>query len=121
MKKIGKVILPIIIISIFIIIMNSGAYLKRPLSKDDDVHYYLKAIEKNIYNEDWDMAEENLTYLEKAWDKVMLRIQITVEGARINDFISEMAHLRGAVHSKSQDNSIIEIETLIDVWDRLEE
>lgn len=121
MKKFIKVAIPIIIILCFIIILNAGRFLKKPFGKEDDVYFYLKAIENNIYEEEWDEAEENLKELEKAWDIVLVRIQMTIEGARINDFFSEMAHLRGAIHGQSRENAIIEIDTLIDVWERLED
>lgn len=121
MNKITRITFPIIIIIIFVVILNASAFLKKPLGKNDDVFYYLKAIEENIYEEDWDKAEKNLSLLESAWDIVLARIQMTIEGVRINNFFSEMSHLRGAIHAKSKENAIIEIETLIDVWNRLED
>lgn len=121
MKKTFKIILPIIVIISFIVIMNAGGYLKKPLDKEDDVYYYLKAIENNIYNEDWEMAEENLVLLENAWDKVLFRIQMSIEGIRINDFFAEMAHLKGAINSRSREIGIIEIVTLIEVWNQIED
>jgi len=121
MKKSIKIAIPIILIVFFITIMNAGHFFKKPIGKEDDVYFYLKAIEDNIYNEEWDEAEENLKHLEKAWDIVLFRIQMSIEGVRINDFFSEMAHLRGAIYSQNRDDAIIEIETLIDVWNRLED
>jgi hypothetical protein len=116
-----KLILPIVTLIIFIIIMTTGGIVKKPLNPDEDVVAYILAIRDNVVQEKWDVASENMRKLEDAWDKIRFRIQFSVEGTRIYQFEGGLARLKGAIKSKSQTISTVEVEAILSEWDKLEE
>lgn len=118
-NKVLRVLLPILTIAFFILILTSGRFLKRPFSEKDDVIKYVKYINIDIQNENWNNAKENLEKLEYAWDIVDSRIQFSFDKDRILDFEDTLAYLKGAIYAKDDKNCLIYIQVLLALWENL--
>lgn len=108
-------------ILLFIGIMLSGSFLKQPFSDKDRLLDTMKSLETSINHLDWEKAEEEVNYIEKAWGKVVFRIQFSVERENMMQVDETISRIKGGV--KSQDKNIImeEIYYFYSLWDHLGE
>src|SRR5690554_1185712 len=100
MRKFLIVAIPIVVLILFILIMHSGNILKRPLGQDDDIPQSINNMIEVVNNDSWEEASNRLKDLEKAWDKVVRRVQFGAERDEINKFYTCLARLQGAVMAK---------------------
>ncbi|TCS82590.1 DUF4363 family protein [Tepidibacillus fermentans] len=107
------------IILLFIAIMVSGTFLKRPLTKDDNVIGQVNFIEASVKQKDWQLANEHLEQGIKAWEKVKNRIQFSVERDFITEIDNKLATLKGAIKAKDDKMIILTTEELKFVWQEL--
>ncbi|MCT4542877.1 MAG: DUF4363 family protein [Vallitalea sp.] len=121
MKKIFLMIITFTILSIFVIIMNSGRVMKKSFGNTDNVDYLLQEIDKDIIKENWDKGLEDIEKLEIAWKKVEKRVQFSVERDDLNEIILSMSRLKGSIRGMSQDECFISLEELKTYWNHLEE
>ena len=119
MRKWAIIIGSAAMIILFVAIMGSGLFLKEPLTKNDDVMERLELVEKSIDHKEWDKAEGQLTEGFKAWSKIKNRIQFSVEREFIVHMEHEFGTLRGAIKAQDEDNSIISIENMREIWENL--
>lgn len=120
MRKIKEVIVPIMILSLFIILMTSGGWIKQPFSEKDDVMRFVELIQVDIDVSDWNMAMTHMNQLNRAWQIVLSRLQFVSEQDRIYALESDLAILTGAIKAHDQESAIIGIETLRNNWDHVE-
>lgn len=111
--------MPILMIAIFILIMVSDNFLKKPMGDDDDVPAYIQSIIQDIISDKWDSAEDKTEQLSKAWRKVVNRIQFSAEKDEINEFDMNLARLRGAIIAKDKSNAIMELTEAKEHWDNV--
>ncbi|HHV71104.1 MAG TPA: DUF4363 family protein [Clostridia bacterium] len=120
MRKIIFYTVPILILSFFIFIMNSGGYYKRPRGEIDNVPKYIEAVKKDLLEEEWDGALKNAEKLELAWDKVVQRIQFSVEREEINAINAGLARLLGFIEGRDKGGALAEINEIGEHWRDLE-
>lgn len=121
MKKVLRIVVPIFMLLIFILVMTTGGIVKKPLNDSEDVVAYALAIRDNVAQAKWDNATENMTSLEEAWNKIRFRIQFSIEGNRMYEFEAILSQLKGAINARSEVMTIMQLESLMGEWDRLEE
>ncbi|HEX6593154.1 MAG TPA: DUF4363 family protein [Bacillota bacterium] len=119
MKGIGFKLFPVILIGLFIAIMTTGSFLKKPLREDDDVIYYLNHVQEDIEDEDWKSAAEYLTKTQKAWDKVVQRIQYSAERDEINMLKTTFERTNGFIRAKEKAGALAEIAEAQFIWKEL--
>lgn len=105
---------------VFILVMNTGQYLKAPMGKEDNVPRYMKNVRIDIENSEWDSAKKNIKELDSAWHKVIPRIQFSVERTEINQLSVSLARLKGAINTENKAASLIELEEASKHWEQID-
>lgn len=116
MKKFLAKGIPIITLVIFILVMLSGNYFKRPIGKNDDVVGFIEVIIKDVNNENWEEADKNREKLEDTWSKIVKRIQFSSERSEINELDASLARLKGAIMAKDKGLALVELNVAYEHW-----
>ncbi|MFD1020985.1 DUF4363 family protein [Thalassobacillus hwangdonensis] len=119
MKKIILYLVPILTIILFILVMNSGYVLKKPLGNDDRLLEAITQIESDVKEEEWDHAKEHITYSEKAWTKIVRRIQFSLEKEYVIEITGILSRIKGGIEVKDDKGIIQEIYYFYELWDKL--
>lgn len=119
MSKFIQKAIPITILLIFIAIMLSGNYLKRPLGKDDNLPKAIKVVMENVSEERWEEASKNTEILSDVWTKIIKRVQYSSERDEINALDVNIARLQGAILSKDKSSALIELSEAYEHWENL--
>lgn len=119
MKKIGLKLLPIVSISIFIIIMTTGSFLKKPLFGNDGVIDHIDLVTEYVKEEDWEAASIEIEYARQAWRNVVLRIQFSSERNEINAIKLNLERADGFIKAKHLGGALSELSELRFIWDEL--
>ncbi|GBF12363.1 DUF4363 family protein [Tepidibacillus infernus] len=119
MKKWVIFVVVSLILLIFVAMMGSGVFLKKSLTKQDDVIGQINKVEKLVDEGKWKEADQELKQGFKAWEKVKNRIQFSVERDFLEEVENEMATMKGAIKAKDQKTLITTIERLKIIWDDL--
>lgn len=119
MRKFLVITIPIVTIAIFILVMLSGDFLKRPLGKNDNIPETIQLIIDDIQADKWAEADEKTTQLSKSWDKIVKRVQFSSERDEINALDVSIARLHGAIWSKDKSGSLKELCEAYEHWDEL--
>jgi hypothetical protein len=116
MRKFIVIAIPIAALAIFVCIMISGSFLKKPFGKNDNVAQTIEIIIEDVSNEAWDEVVVEVDELDRAWKKVKKRIQFSEERDEINFITSNIARLRGAVSAKDKSDALIELNDAYNHW-----
>ncbi len=116
LKRIFCYGLPIIVIILFICIMLSGSFLKRPFSNRDNFIRHLDALNQSIEHKDWKSAKSNFKKVSRAWKLVALRVQFSEERDQMNEMDINLARIKGAIKVKDKNAAIIEINEAHEHW-----
>jgi hypothetical protein len=119
MRKFIVAAFPIATLVLFVCIMISGSFLKKPFGKNDDVAQTIEKIMEDVNNESWDEAVIKVDELDSAWRKVIKRIQFSEERDEINFLTSNIARVRGAVSAKDKSDSLMELNEAYSHWKEL--
>ncbi len=116
MRKFMVIAIPIVTLIIFILIMISADFLKRPIGRDDNVPEAIQEIMQDIDKERWKEAGRGTEKLEVAWKKVIKRVQFSAERDEINALSMNIARLRGAIMAKDKANALSELNEAYEHW-----
>lgn len=119
MRRFIVIAIPIATLALFVCIMLSGSFLKKPFGKKDDVALSIETIMEDVNNEAWDEVAVEVDDLDKAWKKVIKRIQFSEERDEINYLTSNIARLRGAVSAKDKSDALMELNDAYSHWNEL--
>ncbi|MDD4548785.1 MAG: DUF4363 family protein [Syntrophomonadaceae bacterium] len=119
MGKISYYSAIILILVFFIVVMNAGDYSKKPRSESDDVVLYMEQLQQNILLEQWEEAEVNNKKLHKAWQKIIPRIQFSVEKDEINAISVNFSRLSAYITSRENEDALAELYESREHWDNL--
>ena len=119
MRRFLIIVIPIVTLLLFVFIMISGNILKKPFGEDDNIPKAIDDIIKDVKNEAWEEAGHGLETLNKAWDKVLFRIQFGSERDEINQFNTSLARLQGAVEAEDISGALMELYEVYSCWDGL--
>ena len=84
-------IIPALTLAIFILLMNSGTFLKNLSGPTDHVLKYFSLLQASIHRDQWPEAADYLKKMQSAWRKVVPRIQFNEERDEINNFQHNLA------------------------------
>lgn len=121
MRKFLVIAIPIVALGLFICIMLSGSFLKKPFGQEEDIEQSIERIKVNINNEKWDDVTEKVEELEKNLKKVIKRVQFSSERDEINFINSSIARLKGAVSARDKSDALVEINDAYNHWKQLGE
>ncbi|MGD9566960.1 MAG: DUF4363 family protein [Sedimentibacter sp.] len=119
MRKFLTIAIPIVSITLFILVMLSDNFLKKPLTNNDDIPASINLIIKDIEEERWSEARDKTDQLSNSWQKVVKRVQFSAEKDEINKFDMNIARLRGAIMAKDKSNAFIELSEAYEHWENL--
>jgi hypothetical protein len=119
MRKFLVRAIPIVTITLFILVMLSDNFLKKPLGINDDVPSSIQVLMQDVNEGKWDEANKKAEQLSKAWKKVVKRVQFNAEKDEINSFDMNLARLRGAIITKDKSNAILELSEAYEHWDNI--
>ncbi|GAA0727513.1 DUF4363 family protein [Clostridium malenominatum] len=116
MSKFIQKAIPIIILLVFIVVMLSGNYLKRPLSKEDNLPQAIQIVMKNVSENRWEEASKNTEALGHIWTRIIKRVQYSSERDEINALSTNIARLNGAILSRDKSSALIELSEAHEHW-----
>ncbi|WP_315117322.1 DUF4363 family protein [uncultured Clostridium sp.] len=119
MKKFLERAIPIGILIVFIVIMLSGSYLKKPLGKDDNLPLIIERTIEEVNNENWNQVDESIDLLDNTWKKIVKRVQYSSERDEISSLNTSLARLRGAVMAKDKASALMELNEAYEHWRNL--
>lgn len=119
MRKFLVIAIPIVTLTVFILVMLSGDFLKRPLGKDDNIPDSIQLIINDVELEKWAEAEKKADKLSTAWKKVVNRVQFSSERDEINALNVNIARLHGAIWARDKSSSLEELCEAYEHWDEL--
>ncbi len=110
---------PVVILAACVLVMASGAWLKEPFSADDDVLGLVQELEQLTKKEDWESAWMTAQAAHDAWQRVVNRIQFSVEREIIFQISGSLAKMQGAVQAEDASAILQEIYYFYDLWSNL--
>lgn len=119
MRKFLVVSIPIITLVLFICIMLSGGFLKKPLGENDDFEQVLTKTIEDVNNEAWDKVNDEVQELSRIWMKIIKRVQFSQERDEINSVTSNIARLQGAALAEDKAASLMELYDAYNHWKEL--
>lgn len=119
MRKLITAAIPIITLALFICIMLSSGFLKKPLGEKDNIPETIEHLIWEVNQEAWDEADRDVEDLYQAWKTVVRRIQFSSERDELNKLSSSIARLRGAVQAKDKVISLMELYEAYDCFEEL--
>jgi hypothetical protein len=119
MKKFISYSIPIITLTVFVLIMLGGGYLLKPRNSSEDVIAFTQISIVHAKAEKWDMLKQDITSINTAWNKIIPRIQYSVERDEIYNINLNIARLRGAIVSKDKSSTMMELSEIIENWNEL--
>lgn len=121
MRQFWMYTIPLIILAGFIVFMNSGDFLKKPLIPGDNFSYYLKEVEQAVDREDWEAAQSYAEELAVAWAKVSPRIQFSVDKDEMKSITVGLARLQAFIEVQNRSQALGTAAEIREHWDHLNE
>jgi hypothetical protein len=109
MRKFFIVFAPVALLTIFILIMVGGNFLKKPTGERDNVPKYMGTIEQAVLSDNWTAAEEDIGKLEEAWKIVAKRVQFSGERDEMNDLSVSLSRLKASITTKDKTSALVEL------------
>lgn len=111
--------IPVAALVTFVLIMQSGNFMKKPWGKNDDVPRAIDELIEAVNNGNWDEADKKLENLKDAWNNVLKRVQFCSEREEINDISACIARLKGAIAAKDKSDALMELYETYCHWEDL--
>ncbi|MDN8588902.1 hypothetical protein B2I21_04185 [Chryseobacterium mucoviscidosis] len=112
-------VLPICMILLFCAILASGTFLKKPWGTNDRLLESVQTLEKQVQAKNWTEAKTQVDYALQAWDRIVNRIQFSVERENIYNILGALARMKGGVVAKDEKMILAEIYYFYVLWDNL--
>lgn len=119
-RKTASYLIPAFLLMFFVLIMNAGPYLKQPRGRSDDVAGSIRAVRADVLDQKWDSAGVGAGNLEKAWNKVIPRIQFSVEREEINSLSRNIYRLQGYITAGDMAGALAELREAERNWNGLD-
>jgi hypothetical protein len=119
MKKFISYSIPIVTLTIFVLLMLGGNYLKKPLNSSENIIAFVEISIEHAKVEKWDMLKQDIASIDSAWKKIVPRIQFSVERDEIYNISLNLARLRGSISAEDKSSTLIELNEIIENWDEL--
>ncbi|MDN4602227.1 DUF4363 family protein [Paenibacillus sp. F6_3S_P_1C] len=112
-------VLPISMIILFCAILATGTFLKKPMGTNDRLLESVQKLEKEVQAKNWTEAKTQVDYAMKAWDRIVNRVQFSVERETVYEILSTLARIEGGVVAKDDKGIMAEIYYFYVLWDNL--
>ena len=115
-QKVIAILIPVAVMILFILIMNSASYLKMPFSEQDDLPAIIHGNRYDLKQDNWAEAESGTEQLEKAWQIITDRVQFSAERDELRYGRISLARLRGFIEAKDKAGSLAELNEIKEHW-----
>lgn len=118
MKKFILILIPVALIALFILIMNSDFLFEEP----DNYHVpaHLETIRQNILADDWAAVGFELEQMDKKFtEEIFPYIQFSAEKDEMNDLDLNLSRLRACIDTKDKSLALVYVEELKNHWENL--
>jgi len=115
-KRFLAILIPVALLTIFVLVMVSASYLKKPFGQDDNVPAIIEEIKTDVRSGDWSGAEDGADRLEKAWDIITKRVQFSAERDQLRDARTSIARLKGCIEAADSAGSLAELGEVKEHW-----
>jgi len=100
-------------IVLIILIITFGLFTNYSLSASSkDIENYVVNIEGNIKNDNWVMADRELTNMEKEWSKIGKVWSLLIDHVEIDNIDNAVSRLSTFIESKDTSQTLAEAATL---------
>ncbi len=113
MKKLLYYFLVAGILIIFICLMNSGNFFARSMSDS------FMTLRQDLQVEDWEQSAKSYHSLNLAWQKVVPRIQFSVEKGEINAINVNMSRIGAYITLRDKNGASVELNEAMEHWHNL--
>jgi len=119
MKKFISFTIPIVTLTVFVLLMLGGNYLKKPHNTSEDVVTLVEQSIEHAKAEKWTILRKDIASIDFAWKKIIPRIQFSVERDEIYNISLNVARLRGSISAEDKTSTLIELNEIIEDWEEL--
>ncbi|MBZ9689119.1 DUF4363 family protein [Clostridium estertheticum] len=119
MKKFISYAIAIVTLTVFVLLMLGGNYLKKPRNPSEDVISLVELSIEHAKVEKWDILQQDIASIDTAWKKIIPRIQFSVERDELYNISLNLARLRGSISSEDKTSTLIELNEIIEDWEEL--
>jgi len=116
MRRFLVISIPIVTLIFFVLVMMSNGVLKQPFGDDDNIPLSIETLIQDVNNENWEAANKDTDQLDRAWEKVIKRVQYSSERNEIDDFTINIARLRGAIQAQDKSSGLQELSEAYLHW-----
>jgi len=93
MKKFISYSIPIVTLTIFVLLMLGGNYLKKPLNSSENIIAFVEISIEHAKVEKWDILKQDIASIDSAWKKLYTH-SFSVERDEIYNIKFNLARLR---------------------------
>lgn len=109
----------VLILIFFVLIMNSGDYLKASRTERDDFPVYHNSLVNDVQNLEWQKAEDDFNRMIKAWEIIAARIQFSVEKDEITAINVNHSRLQSYISEREKTEALVELAEMWEHWTHL--
>ena len=121
MKKAAAILIPVLLLAVFVMIMTSASFLKKPFETKDDVLAIIDEIKSEAVSGDWSGAKDGAKQLEEAWKIVTKRVQFSAARDEIRDGKSSIARMKGYIEANDKAGTLSELGEVKEHWTNMGE
>lgn len=115
-NKLVRLAIPVVLLLLFLAVMTSDLFLKRPFSEDDDVQLHIESLRWAVLDEQWAEAAASWDKLQSAWKLVAARVQFSAERSEMEGLSFALARLQGALLARDRSSALIELAEAEEHW-----
>jgi hypothetical protein len=119
MKRIAAYIFPLIILALFIAVMQGGYFYLTPSRYREEFPRQIKVMERDVNSSRWEAADNDLSQLEKTWQKIVPGIQFHAEKDAIDGIKINLGRLDGIIQAKDKGCALAELGEINEHWHNL--
>jgi hypothetical protein len=112
-------LIPTVFLLFSIALMTGGSLLKEPFGEDDRLNEAIQNLEADVKNKQWKQARDHAQYALIAWNKVVNRIQFSVEREYMLEISGSLARIKGGIEAEDDKAIMEEIYFFYDLWENL--
>ncbi|ACA55720.1 DUF4363 family protein [Clostridium botulinum] len=109
-------IIPIVTLSLFLAVMLSASYMKKPRNQEENVDKFISTTIEYVKNEEWGNAEKEIEKLDLAWNKILKRVQFSSELDQINYLSESINKAKGGIIAEDKGISLSNLISFYEEW-----
>ncbi|WP_458461175.1 DUF4363 family protein, partial [Paenibacillus sp.] len=90
-----------------------------PFGTQDRLLESIQTLEKQVEGKQWSAAKLQIDYAMKAWERIVNRIQFSVERETIYEILGILARIKGSIAAEDDQAIMEEIYYFYVLWDDL--